>query len=175
MTLVEHPSNTWWAHVPLMQLLLLLQPSDAAIISKVPPWKVFACCSEALPVLSYYPLHKSVILLNQLYYNYIIFVFLQGWVASSLRHRDCVFHLLFVVLFLVCRMRWINEGKNKWGKVLVIFGIGPCYSFGSRKRVSCEKRAQVINFMSQVSSSATCQSFLELIRKCSVSWHWSFS
>lgn len=50
----------------------------------------------------------------------------------------------------------------------MIFGIGPCYSFGSRKRVSCEKRAQVINFMSQVSSSATCQSFLELIRKCSV-------
>lgn len=58
---------------------------------------------------------------------------------------------------------------------MVIFGIGPCYSFGSRKRVSCEKRAQVINFMSQVSSSATCQSFLELIRKGSVPWHWSFS
>lgn len=65
----------------------------------------FACCSEALPMLSYCALHKSVILLNQLYYNYVIFVFLQGWIASSSRHRDCVFHLLFVVLFLVCRMR----------------------------------------------------------------------
>lgn len=48
---------------------------------------------------------------------------------------------------------------------MVIFGIGPCYSFGSRKRVSCEKRAQVINFMSQVSSSATCQSFFPWAHK----------
>lgn len=47
----------------------------------------------------------------------------------------------------------------------MIFGIGPCYSFGSRKRVSCEKRAQVINFMSQVSSSATCQSFFPWAHK----------
>ena len=57
----------------------------------------------------------------------------------------------------------------------MIFGTGPCHWFGSSKRVRCEKGAQVMNFMSQVSSSATCQSFLELIGKCSVSWRWSFS
>lgn len=65
--------------------------------------------------------------------------------------------------------------KERMKKSFVIFGIGPCYSFGLKEELAVRKSSQVINFMSQVSSSATCQSFLELIRKCSVSWHWSFS
>ena len=103
MTPAEHPGNTWWAPVP--QCSCLLQPSDATAAPKLLLGKWSACCSEARPMLSFYPLHRSVISLNQLYYNYAIFVFLQGWIASSSRHRDCVCHLLFGVLFLVCRMR----------------------------------------------------------------------
>ena len=69
----------------------------------------------------------------------------------------------------------INEGKNKWRKVLVTFCIGSCHWFGPRKRNKSKKRAQVINLIPKASSSATCQSFLELIGKGSVPWLWSFS